>query len=95
MNRPENHVTRAQAALQTGREVKLPILDRESLEALEALFPPRCISRTQTIEDHLRYAGVVEHVQSLRAAFDSKRGEDPHEEDFLDNLGEDASRQQK
>lgn len=79
--KPQNHVTRAQLAVKNGLEVKLPLLDRDSIEALEALFPPRCLRPNEMVEDHLRYAGAVELIGSLRARFDAHHKADDEEDD--------------
>lgn len=78
MKRPSNHVTRAlEAALSGGDKVpELPLLERSQLERLERLFPPRCLGRMDTTEEHLRYAGMVELVENLRARFEAAHGED-------------------
>lgn len=66
--KPRNHVTDQQQAFLAGPDLteKLPVFSRESLEALEELFPPRCLERGESAEDHLRYAGKVELVGMLR-----------------------------
>ncbi|MDG4856421.1 hypothetical protein [Mesorhizobium sp. WSM4982] len=66
--KPRNYVTDQQAAFLRGPDdtEKLPILSEEALVALEALFAPRCLSRVETAEEHLRYAGKVELVEMLR-----------------------------
>lgn len=70
--KPRNHVTDQQQAFLAGPDLteKLPVFTRESLEALEALFPPRCLGRGESAEDHLRYAGKAELVEMLRNRHD-------------------------
>jgi hypothetical protein len=51
--------------------LSLPVLRNTDLLVLESLFPPRCLKRNETVEDHLRYAAVVEHIQNLRTAYDN------------------------
>lgn len=70
--KPRNHVTDQQQAFLAGPDLteKLPVFTRESLEALEVLFPQRCLSRGESAEDHLRYAGKAELVEMLRNRHD-------------------------
>lgn len=69
MRRPENHVTRALDAFRDPQGIShLPILEERQLQVLENLYPPACLGRSDTVEEHLRYAGKVELVASLRAA---------------------------
>lgn len=70
--KPRNHVTDQQQAFLAGPDLteKLPVFSRESLEALEGLFPPLCLGRGESVEDHLRYAGKVELVEMLRNRHD-------------------------
>ena len=48
----------------------IPQLSEDLIEDLEEHYPPRCIEQGESIEDHLRYAGMVELVQNLRARLD-------------------------
>jgi len=75
--KPQNHVTRGQDAFLSGEDIKfsLPLLERHHIERLEALFPPRCLGRSENAEEHLRYAGMVELVQNLRIRFDDKHAD--------------------
>lgn len=43
-----------------------PLFSDNQVSFLESKFPARCIKPSETIEDHLRYAGVVDLVQQLR-----------------------------
>lgn len=36
------------------------------LEDFERQYPPRCLAKGETVEEHLRYAGKVELVSELR-----------------------------
>ncbi len=45
-----------------------PILTNAQVSALEERFPPRCLSPNETVEDHLRYAGKVDLIATLRSA---------------------------
>ncbi|WP_269929950.1 hypothetical protein [Aminobacter sp. HY435] len=80
--KPQNHVTRAMEAAFSGHDVlpELPVLERQQIERLERLYPPRCLGRADTVEEHLRYAGMVEFVANLRARFEQVRT-DPEEGD--------------
>lgn len=68
--RPTNHVTRAIDAFRSGPVVELPKLDEAAMLRLEALYPPRCLGRSETVEEHLRYCGMVELVANLRACLE-------------------------
>lgn len=76
--RPSNHVTRAMEAARSGdnKVPELPLLDRYQLERLEELYPHRCLGRMDTVEEHLRYAGMVELVDNLRARFEAAHDDD-------------------
>jgi hypothetical protein len=45
-----------------------PYFTDEQVAALEDLFPARCLRQNETVEDHLRYAGKVELIASMRGA---------------------------
>lgn len=66
--KPRNHVTDHLQAFLAGPDLTpdLPVLADEVLTKLEQMFPPRCLARTETAEEHLRYAGKVELVAWLR-----------------------------
>lgn len=49
-----------------------PEVPKSLIEWLEREFPPRCLGTAETVEDHLRYAGKVELVQSLRDRFNDQ-----------------------
>lgn len=51
-----------------------PKLAEEQITAMEALWPPRCYDpKNETIEEHLKYAGKVEMVATLRGQFENER----------------------
>lgn len=62
---------------------RLPVQDMAAMvAALEMLYPPRCMARLESIEDHLRYAGKAELVQMLREALTTtQEGNDDEEGD--------------
>jgi hypothetical protein len=66
--KPRNHVTDSLQAFLAGPDITadLPVLPAEVIEKLEQMFPPRCLERNETAEEHLRYAGKVELVAMLR-----------------------------
>ena len=67
MKRPVNHVTQAIDAFRSTDNLSaLPVVDLKAIERLEAVYPPVCLGRAETVEDHLRYAGKVELVALLR-----------------------------
>lgn len=90
-SKPQNHVTRSLEEFFSGPDVipSLPVLDRHHIEQLEKLYAPRCLGRTETAEDHLRYAGAVELVARLRARFEDGQGDGAEGGDVLTD-GEDA-----
>jgi hypothetical protein len=45
---------------------KWPTFTDAQVSFLENLFPSRPIDRTETIEDHLRFAGKVELIAAMR-----------------------------
>lgn len=47
----------------------MPLPNEELLAWLERVFPPACYNpREGTLEDHLKYAGKVELIESMRMA---------------------------
>jgi hypothetical protein len=66
--KPRNHVTDSLQAFLAGPDITpdLPVLAAEVVEKLEQMFPPRCLQRNETAEEHLRYAGKVELVEMFR-----------------------------
>lgn len=44
-----------------------PAFTEAQVSFLEELFPARCIGHTESIEDHIRYAGKVDLIAQLRA----------------------------
>lgn len=75
MKRPTNHVTRAIDAFREPHPPGLPVLSLEDITKLEEAFPPRCLSRVDTVEEHLRYAGKVELVEMLKAVHEKDDAE--------------------
>lgn len=51
------------------RPEDMPVPSEELLSWLERVFPPECYNpREGTLEDHLKYAGKVELIASMRLA---------------------------
>lgn len=75
--KPRNHVTDLQQAFLAGPDIvpDLPVLSSEAIEKLEQMFPPRCLGRNETAEEHLRYAGKVELVEWFRNRLSQYREE--------------------
>lgn len=48
------------------QEPKWPEVPEDLVEFLEAIYPPKCMDRVTSVEEHLRYAGAVELVELLR-----------------------------
>jgi hypothetical protein len=71
--KPQNSVTRRTDALMSGIDFtdRLPVLESAKVSVLESLFPPRTKGRSETEDEHLRYAGMVELVERLRARSDN------------------------
>ena len=44
----------------------LPLQTEQLIDTLEVSYPPRCIAKDETLEEHLRYAGAVDLVETLR-----------------------------
>ena len=67
-----------------------PRLTADQVEQLENKFPPRCLGKGESVEDHLRYAGKVELIALLRSFIIDPRGLDftPDEEAFIDETVE-------
>lgn len=84
MKKPQNHVTRQLDAFRSGEDkvAMLPVLERAQMDRLEELYPPRCLARTDTVEDHLRYAGMVELVANLRARRETHEADNTEEPDL-------------
>jgi hypothetical protein len=52
----------------------LPPFTKEQIEALEASFPPRCYNPSrESVEEHLKYAGRVELIATLRASYEMEK----------------------
>lgn len=48
----------------------IPNSVRALVEELEDLYPPACKTPNESLETHLRYAGAVELVETLRLRLD-------------------------
>lgn len=72
---PENHVTEAMRIVVQQALAGAPEVPRELVDWLQRLYPPRCLMPNETVEDHLRYAGMVELVQTLAAIAEQQRRE--------------------
>jgi hypothetical protein len=59
-----------------GKPLEIPANSKDLIDELVKRWPPRCIQRGETLEDHLRYAAVVEFVQSLKASLETPREDD-------------------
>lgn len=77
----------------------IPYVTESLVEALEALFPPRCLKVGESVEQHLRYAGKVELIALLRAnCLASPKALELNEDDdaLIDEMVEhEAARQQE
>lgn len=71
MQRQENFVTKAAIKRLLGPpSPRMPSMPRDTLEWLEANYPPKCYEPgRETLEAHLQYAGKVDLVQFLRASY--------------------------
>ena len=54
-----------------------PDIPLEVVEWLEEQYPPQCIRKGEELEEHLRYAGKVDLVIALRAAFEDQQTQGP------------------
>ena len=88
--KPTNHVTRAIAEnlRLIGKQGQMPEVPKALLEYLEKQYPPRCLQATETVEEHLRYAGMVDLVADMRFRFD--QAPDWVGEDEPDPTGDDV-----
>jgi hypothetical protein len=50
-----------------GPETAWPTFTDAQIGWLEKVFPARCMTRTETVEDHLRYAGAVDLISIMRS----------------------------
>ena len=50
-----------------GEREDWPKLRKADIELMEKLYPPRCLLPRETVEDHLRYAGIVWFIERLKA----------------------------
>lgn len=76
MDKPENYVTRAVHERALGNatpRLPVPRVPSELVAWLEQQFPPRCYEGKERIEDHLRYAGRVELVASMRSTMQEQQ----------------------
>lgn len=74
-----------------------PRLTADQIEQLEVKFPPRCLHKGESVEDHLRYAGKVELIAILRSFIIDPRGLDftPDEEAAIDDQVEAIAQHQQ
>lgn len=98
-SKPRNHVTDQQQAFLSGHDITadLPILSAEAIEALEGHFKPRCLGRSETAEEHLRYAGKVELVEQLRNRHDlwaNEAKQSGQDEDYVGGADKASTSQQ-
>ncbi len=70
IDKPYNHVSGGRPQ-DIAKPKRYADLSEELLASLEATHPPRCLARDQTVEDHLRYAGKVELIASMRIQFEA------------------------
>lgn len=70
-----------------GKTDHWPTFTEVQVSFLEKLFPPRCVGRRESAEDHLRYAGMVDLVAMLRGTVigGTKLDLNEDEEDALDD----------
>lgn len=45
--------------------LEFPLSSSEMIDQLLVRYPPRCLRRGEPVEDHVRYAAVVEFVHGL------------------------------
>lgn len=68
--RPENHVTRAVEQYRENAstpDAPWPDIEEDLIIRLESEYPPRCYDhRTESLEDHIKYSGMVELVAILK-----------------------------
>lgn len=101
--RPDNHVTRAQ---QQAREAAFrsptavwPEIPEELAVFLAETFPARCYDhRSESLEDHLLYAGKVSLAETIRDAFEAQRQDalaaDPEAGDLAVEIDPDSPEQE-
>lgn len=64
----------------------MPEIPEELLAHLEQLYPPRCYEpMTESLEQHLDYAGRAGFVQDLRAEHERQRAADNAMNDMEDD----------
>lgn len=76
-NRPLNHV---EMALEANARLMRPQVDPsgepfwspEQIAWMEKNWPPRCLGLHEQVEDHLRYAGIVDWVAARRNHYDQQ-----------------------
>lgn len=81
MNRPIN-------------QQQLPRLTMRDIEALEAVYPPRCLRPGESVESHLRYAGKVDLILVLKSLVDPGMEFTPDEEEAMDAMAAEIANQQ-
>lgn len=88
MQRPENHVTAAQRERIGGGPQSIPFPDLTPAQKLwlEVNYPAKCMGVNESVEQHLRYAGMVTLAQTLISAY--KSGEEDGTELDPELLGE-------
>lgn len=48
----------------------IPRFSKDLIDQLAKEWPPRCLKRGESVEDHIRYAAVCEFVQGLARAYE-------------------------
>lgn len=78
-SRPSNHVTRQLAERFKETGAPCPDLTETLLVWLEAAYPPQCYDpQRESLEQHLKYAGKVDLIASLRAQLEARLEGDEH-----------------
>ena len=55
----------------------IPTEVADLIAELEAMYPPRCVSPNENVNDAHRYSGQVDLVQALRLRYEWTKARDP------------------
>lgn len=84
-SKPRNHATDEMLRrIPNGTTLPIPEVDLTLLEFLEELYPPRCYEPgRESLEDHLKYAGMVDLVRMLRGSYEEQQQGDAEDMDAI------------
>ncbi len=85
--RQENHVTRQMRDRLAGYLKGMPLdglphIPTDLVKALQGVYPPKCYTASESLEEHLLYAGAVSLVERLATISAAQHDKDTPEDIF-------------